>query len=370
MKVKKFTAPSMPEAMKQIRSDLGKEAIILNSKEVERGGFFGFFTKKYLEVIAAVDPDVVSTASAPSPASTSSPVGNESGESWKSETNSFIDLHDDIIRKVRVKSDYPGPLADVRDRLDAQEVEDRLTERLMKPLMRAWYKSDESLGKERVYQSLYETLTHHLMEKAKEPFAYEKKYLLLAGPTGVGKTTTLAKIAAKAQLEDQKEIAFITADTYRIAAVDQLKSYADILNVPIEIAYSKADFLAAKEKFADRDLVLVDTAGRNFREESYIEELKQLIPFGADTETWLVLSMTSKYQDMLAIFQKFAALSPDRFVLTKFDETQSYGAAVNFWLRSGIAPAFLTNGQNVPDDLIRATPERIAGMLSGVEHHA
>ncbi|HEU5140245.1 MAG TPA: flagellar biosynthesis protein FlhF [Bacillales bacterium] len=369
MKVKKFTAPSMPEAMKQIRHDLGEEAVILNSKEVETGGFLGFFAKKQLEVIAAVDPEAV-PVKAPSPVSTSfAPVSKREENHWLNESDDLIGLRNDI-RRMKVGRDYPGPLADVRDRLDAQEVEEQLTEGIMKPLVREWYKSDESMEKERVFQSLHETLNHRLLEKAEKPFDYEKQYLLLAGPTGVGKTTTLAKIAAKAQLEDQKEIAFITADTYRIAAVDQLKAYADILSVPLEVAYTKEDFLKAKEKFADRDLVLVDSAGRNFREGSYIEELKRLIPFGSDMETWLVLSLTSKYQDMLAIFQKFAGLSPDRCVLTKVDETQSYGAVLNFWLRNGIPPAFLTNGQNVPDDLIRATPERIAGMLSGVKNHA
>ncbi|HET7658051.1 MAG TPA: flagellar biosynthesis protein FlhF, partial [Bacillales bacterium] len=198
----------------------------------------------------------------------------------------------------------------------------------------------------------------------------DKKYLLLAGPTGVGKTTTLAKLAAKAKLEDHKEIAFITADTYRIAAVDQLKAYADILKVPIEVAYSKEDFLKAEKTFSDCDLVFVDTAGRNFREPSYIDEMKKLIPFHDEMETWLVLSMTHKYSDLRAVYQSFAELGPSRSILTKMDETRSYGAAFNFWVKDNLAPAYLTNGQNVPDDLIPVSSERIAAMLSGVERDA
>jgi flagellar biosynthesis protein FlhF len=361
MKIKKFTAPTMPEAMKLIRKDLGTEAIILNSKEVEKGGFFGFFTKKQLEVVAAVDPDSAESADLP----VASAPNVESNKSLQRDIRKL----ESELSQLKAPS-YPGLLAEMREWLGEQEIEAKLADYLMKPLVREWYKRDESLNRSEAYEAFNCLLTSELEKKSAKPFRYEKKYLLLTGPTGVGKTTTLAKIAAKAKLEDGKSIAFITADTYRIAAVDQLKAYADILNVPIEVAYTMEDFHKAKEKFADRDLVLVDTAGRNFKESVYIEELQRLVPFGADTETWLVLSMTSKYRDMLRIVNRFKELNPDRCVFTKWDESSVCGAVVNFWLKNRLVPAYITNGQSVPDDLFEATPAGIARLLTGVEANA
>ncbi|HET7578453.1 MAG TPA: flagellar biosynthesis protein FlhF [Bacillales bacterium] len=357
MKVKKYRAGTMPEAMKQIRTDLGGDAIILNTREVEKGGFLGFFSKKYLEVVAAVDPDALSEPAE----EVSRPVEKLSEEKLAADIRR---LENDIQHLKNAA--YPGPLDNVHDWLKEHEVDKSLAEGLMQPLVKQWYTSDESLTEKEIYESLKNLLKRQLEENAVPSAVYDKKYLLFAGPTGVGKTTTLAKIAARARLEDHKRIAFITADTYRIAAVDQLKAYADILNVPIDVAYTKEDFLKAKKTFSDYDLVLVDTAGRNFRESSFIEELKTLIPFDEDMQTWLVLSMTAKYKDMRAIYRKFTGLAPKRCVLTKIDETVTYGALVNFWMKDGMVPAYLTNGQNVPDDLLPATPECVAGMLTGI----
>lgn len=356
MKVKKYLAPSMPEAMKKIRNDLGADAIILNTKEVNKGGIFGLFSKKHLEVTAAVDPDP--------PVSLASGNGGESGKV-------IADLRrlENEIKRLK-SSSYPGPLGDVWDLLQKHGVDAGLIEKLMKPLLKEWYTNNEVLSEEEVFQSLYDLLVYQLKQKEANISVYDKKTLVFIGPTGVGKTTTLAKIAAKAKLEDDKSVAFITADTYRIAAVDQLKTYADILNVPIEVAYTKEDFHKAKKAFADHDLVLVDTAGRNFREPSTIDELTQLIPFEDDTKIWLVFSMTSKYRDMKAIFRQFASISADACVLTKIDETRDYGSAANLWLKDGLVPAFFTNGQTVPDDLIQSTPRRMAEMLTGGRLHA
>lgn len=359
MKVRKFTAPSMPEAMRMIRNDLGSEAVILNSKEVEKGGIFGFFGKRYLEVIAAVDPDAVPIQSSVIPPSA------HHAESKLAEDIRKIEKE---VRQIKggAVSAYPGPLRNVHELLSDHEISTTLIEKWMSSLVKEWYRNDEALSKDAVYRSLYGLLKKNMEVNTSGRHVHEKKYLVVTGPTGVGKTTTLAKLAAKAKLEEGKKIAFITADTYRIAAVDQLKAYADILGVPIEVAYTKEDFLKAKARYSDRDLVLVDTAGRNFRQSSYIDELKDFVPFGNDTETWLVLSMTSRYSDLREIHRRFNALSLSRCILTKVDETRTYGAAVNFWLKDGLEPLFFTNGQSVPDDLVRVVPEHIAGMITGV----
>lgn len=368
MRVKKYTASTMPEAMEKIRRDLGEDAVILHSREINKGGFLGFFTKKSLEVTAASDPESVSSSPRLSRADQSElSVANaqtKSQEAWPGIADEFQRLQGDVTRLKA--SAYSGPLSVLHERLRDQEVEAVLSEQLMKPLLKAWYESNESLDTEALRQSLRRQLTEHLADKVPAPGADRKKYLLFVSPTGVGKTTTLAKIAAKAKLNEGKRIALITVDTYRIAAIEQLRAYADILDVPLEVVYSNEDFKQVKETFVDRDLVLIDSAGRNYRESSYIKELKTLLS-ATDTETWLVLSLASKDRDMQAIYRQFASLPVKRCVLTKVDETRTYGSAVNFWLTGGIVPVYFTNGQNVPDDLIPADPQWLANKLVGDE---
>ena len=135
--------------------------------------------------------------------------------------------------------------------------------------------------------------------------SFNKKFINVLGPTGVGKTTTIAKIAARALLEKKKKIGFITTDTYRIAAIEQLRTYANLLQAPVEIAYNSKDFEQAIEKLADRDLIFIDTAGRNYKEAKFVEDLTRLIDFSLDMESFLVLSMTSKEEDMRIIIEQF-----------------------------------------------------------------
>ena len=162
---------------------------------------------------------------------------------------------------------------------------------------------------------------------------FNKKYITLIGPTGVGKTTTLAKIASKAVIEYKKKIAFITTDTYRIAAVDQLKTYAKILNVPIVVCYNMDDFQNAIRKFDGYDHVFIDTAGRNFRNKKYVRDLKQSMDFNEQMETHLVFSLTAKESDMEEIYNRFSSIPIDKFLFTKMDETADYGSLINLPLK-------------------------------------
>jgi flagellar biosynthesis protein FlhF len=181
--------------------------------------------------------------------------------------------------------------------------------------------------------------------------SFTKKYVHLVGPTGVGKTTTLAKLAADATLNHQLRVGFITTDTYRIAAIDQLKTYAKILDVPLEVAYSLADYQKAKDQFKDYDLVLVDTAGRNFRNASYVRELQKMIDFDEESDNFLVLGLTSKLADMKDIFQQFKEIPIHQMIFTKVDETSKSGNALNMVMDQQVGIAYLTDGQNVPDDI-------------------
>lgn len=190
-----------------------------------------------------------------------------------------------------------------------------------------------------------------------------KKYINVIVPTGVGKTTTLAKIAANIILRQQKSVGFITTDTYRIGAIEQLKTYANILDVPLEVCYSLEDFEHATKKLEECDVILIDTAGRNFRNKKYVEDLMQVVDYKREMETLLVLSMTAKQDDLEEIYQQFSAIKIDAFVFTKLDETSSYGAMINLIVACKKGAAYITTGQNVPDDIVPATPEELVNKL-------
>ncbi|MED5050495.1 flagellar biosynthesis protein FlhF [Anoxybacillus sp. UARK-01] len=376
MKVKKFIAPSMPEAMKMIRAELGKDAVILNSKVVHKGGFFGLFTKKNIEVIAAVDPKPVRLA------------GNEkkhkhaqlnSGafKSMETKTQDGALLHElnemkEMLRQLSTNvtthfAVYPQPLNEVNERLAQQELSSALRQEIMAEAVEKWYLHRETATKKQAMIWVKEILQNKLEHLSFGGLSFQRKYVNVVGPTGVGKTTTLAKIAANGVLKHHKKVAFITTDTYRIAAIDQLKTYAKILNVPLEVCYNMEDFREAKNKFASYDLVLIDTAGRNFRNRQYVQDLQEVMDFDEEMETYLVLSLTGKWTDMKEICEQFSLIKIHRFIFTKLDETSHYGAMYNLMTDYQIGAAYLTNGQNVPDDIIEASPEKIVNMLLGVE---
>ncbi|MBU8906994.1 flagellar biosynthesis protein FlhF [Desertibacillus haloalkaliphilus] len=390
MKVKKYVASSMAEAMQKIRHELGNEAVILNSKEIETGGFLGFFTKKNIEVIAAIDktptikkPERPRERPSPSeqlvrekrqtpPTTPKRPVRLEKNESELiSEINELKNIVKGMTQSGREGSEeYPPLLQEWNDWLISQDVTHTIRLHVMKALLKKWYiAEDEGVTKANVDTWFQQTLSEMISGLDMGGIRFNKKFVNIVGPTGVGKTTTIAKIAAHCVLKKEKRVALITTDTYRIAAVEQLKTYAKILNVPIEVAYSIDDFKAAKEKFSSYDLVLVDSAGRNFRNQLYIDELKKVIDFTDEMDTYLTLSLTSKYTDMKAIYEQFSLISIDKVIFTKKDETASYGALLNLLVDYNVGVAYITTGQNVPDDIIEASKEGVIAMLYEVDNH-
>ena len=183
------------------------------------------------------------------------------------------------------------------------------------------------------------------------------------GTTGVGKTTTLAKVAAHFVLEQNLKGALITADTYRISAVEQLKKYAEILGLPVEVVYSAADLKKAITRHRSKDFILVDTAGRSQYNEYQMDELKSLLSAHPRMEKHLVVSATTKEQDAAQIMERFSACKPDRIIFTKTDETRTVGMVLNLLAQRELPLSFLSNGQSVPDDIIPATAERLAELL-------
>ena len=185
----------------------------------------------------------------------------------------------------------------------------------------------------------------------------------LLGTTGVGKTTTLAKIAAKFVLEQKTDVALITADTYRISAVEQLKTYSDILELPLEIVYKPAELLSAIERHRDKDLILIDTAGRSQHNDYQMRELEEFLRVNPRIEKHLVISATTKFTDAKHIMNKFAQVEPDKIIFTKIDETASLGIIVNLLHDKKYSLSYITTGQSVPDDIDRASSDILANLL-------
>lgn len=337
MQIKKFTAKTMADAMAKVKQELGDEAVILNSRQVKTG-WFGLFASKQVEVIAALEKEQVvtkprqpvSVRTAPTP-----PV---------------------------VTQTPPRVIGGVGPRLHAslQHIESLL--------------STESFADESWEETLNELYyTTKSVEEA-ERFVYEqvkssfieppeaKRYVMVVGPTGVGKTTTLAKLAAHFKLTEGKTVGLITTDTYRIAAIEQLKTYAEIMSIPVEVAYDFHDFKRAKQLFARKDIVLIDTAGRNFRDPAYVEQFHEHHDF-TETSLSLVLSLTSKMKDMDMIYSQFESLPLSSLIFTKADETSDIHAMYRMVKKSGLPVAWMTDGQEVPDDLIRGNADALTKRL-------
>ncbi|MEH7882755.1 flagellar biosynthesis protein FlhF [Bacillus sp. JJ1609] len=392
MKVKKYTASSMPEAMKQVRAELGSDAVILNSRVIQTGGFMGFFSKNNIEVIAAIDPDTeISMEPAKQEKSQREPLIKKSLKAnehqpvlqqanpavqisnGNSELIREIALLKELLKSKSAQPDIPVSLPEPVSRqlqyFKTQELETELIDELSATLLERWYLGGAAANTEEIRKWSAEAVTQKLADQSFGGISFQKKFVNVIGPTGVGKTTTLAKIAAECVLKHQKKVAFITTDTYRIAAIEQLKTYAKILDVPIEVCYNIDDFQTATNRFKEYDVVFIDTAGRNFRNQKYVSDLKNAIDFNNDMETFLVLALTSKQRDMEEIRNQFSLIHIDKFIFTKLDETSVYGAMLNMSQKFSTGIAYLTNGQDVPDDLIEANPEIIVNTILGVSSY-
>jgi flagellar biosynthesis protein FlhF len=368
LKLKKYLAPSMNEAMKRIREELGSDAVILSSKAVYTGGFLGLFKKRNIEVIAAMDPMSQSIQTVTKQKSKKLPSKLEmarhalepnEGNRESADLLKEIEGLKDMIKSLQVYSPdrkYPGKLQKLHEYLTEQEVDRSLRSKIMDELLEKWFVFKQLSTDEEVQVWLEEAM-FGILEKVD------------VGPTGVGKTTTLAKVAAETMLKHDKKVAFITTDTYRIAAIDQLKTYAKILNVPIEVAYNLEDFKRAAERFSHYDFVFIDTAGRNFRNAQYVKDLNEIIHFTDEMETYLVLSLTSKQKDMEDIYRQFASIPLKQVIFTKADETSTFGPVFNFIHTHKLGAAYITDGQNVPDDIEIATSSQLMKMAFGAKKY-
>ena len=194
----------------------------------------------------------------------------------------------------------------------------------------------------------------------------QRRLVALVGPTGVGKTTTTAKLAAHYRLREQRRVGLITVDTYRIAAVDQLRTYADIIDLPMEVASTPHEMRQAIGRLADLDLILMDTAGRSPRDEAQIQELKLLLDEAQPDEVHLVSELRlGRQRRWPRVSERFAEVGANRLILTKLDEAQGLGSLLPLLRTNRLPLSYVTHGQNVPDDIEVADPVHLAQQILG-----
>jgi len=195
------------------------------------------------------------------------------------------------------------------------------------------------------------------------PLGSKKTIIALIGPTGVGKTTTVAKIAAQYKIKQKKRVVLMTIDNYRIAAINQLKTYAEIISAPFEVAAEPEELAQKINEHEEADLILIDTPGRSQLEAMRLREIEAFLNAARPTETHLLISSTMRNEDMYSVLEKFGSVGVDRLIFTKLDETTCFGTILNASVKASKPIAYLTTGQDVSSDIELARPERIASFL-------
>ena len=384
MKIKKYLVKDVREAMRMIKEELGDDAIILNTRKVKKGGFLGIGAKTYFEVTAVVEDEKKEEKKrAPTPPrrediyklqeilmrnryQNQAPSSTSSPSNIEEEINRIKDMISELKGMVFAgKNEIPPGIRTVANGMRRQGIDEEIVSKVVEYL-RITYGDVDPASRE-FKMKLAEYLTPFV--KSEEVDLSGK--IVFVGPTGVGKTTTLAKLAAKLKLELKKRVAILTLDTYRIAAADQLKTYASIMDIPIRVAYTPQEAGMALSAMVDYDVILMDTAGRSQKNDLQMGELKLIVDSVKPDRIFLVLSMNYRLADIKDMIRKFKVVEPTHVILTKLDETSAYGHFVNVPLHSDLPIAFVTNGQRVPEDIFVANSVELARMLaSGVLENA
>lgn len=387
MIIKKYEAQTEKEAIILAKQELGKEAIVMNIKTVKPRGIYRFFHKPMVEITAAVDEIGKQTAEQkennlltkgfsvlPAKEDKSQAKVLEPDESAiEKRLNSLQDLLEKQLtnnntapeEKQEELSKNEEYLLLVFNQLVENEVDEVYAKQIIDEVKKS-LKKDSPV--DHILTNVYQKLVLKLGEpKYIDLQNTEKKFIFFIGPTGVGKTTTIAKIASNLKLKENAKVALITSDTYRIAAVEQLRTYASILGIPLSVVYTKEELEEEKEKYADYDVVLIDTAGRSHRNEEQKQDLLELIHAVEEDkrDVFLVLSATTKYKDLVRITESYRIMEDYGIVFTKLDETTCIGNILNTKLMTNAPLSYTTWGQNVPDDFGCMDAQSIAKKLLG-----
>jgi flagellar biosynthesis protein FlhF len=361
MKLKKFTAPTMSQAIAKVKNEMGDDAVIFHTKKVTTGRFFNLIKREHIEVIAASDPD---------------PLFKEPRLSAEKIHRKRADRHVVVqasahLNTGRMDKYFSGPddFRSIEARLSAQELKPEHVDLILRDLVKEWYKHDESLNEAEINRILKATLIRLLHPERFGKPATSQRLMMLVGPTGVGKTTTIAKLAGHDVLSGGKQIALISTDTFRVAAISQLKTYADLLSIPVDVAYAADELKPLLAKYSGCDRIYIDTAGRNFQHEAYVKDLAAMIRDNDRIHLCLTLAATAKHADLTRLIRSFGGLPVDQLILTKMDETTTYGAIISTLIDFPEKQiVYVTNGQEVPDDLQPPDINELINLMLGDTH--
>ncbi|WP_053957420.1 flagellar biosynthesis protein FlhF [Inediibacterium massiliense] len=372
MKVKRYIASNAQEAMLKVKTELGVNAVILHSRKIKRPGISGFFKKPLIEMVAAIEDNDKK------PIEYKTRLNEKKNIQPKEESNkmeqlqqqvgNIQDLLNNFIEKVELNpqrdtAKNPTMFEKYYDLLSQKNIEKSIIEKILNIAKKRISFSEDN--EEAICKTIKMVIKEYLgvAEPMKEEMG--QKIILFVGPTGVGKTTTLAKLAAKLSIGQNKSIGFITSDTYRIAAVEQLRTYGEILGIPVKVIYESQEIEEAIKGYSDKDIILIDTAGRNHKSSIQLEEIKEMIQYIKDPEIFLVMSATTGYKDIMNIVNAYEFLDDYRLLFTKLDESDGFGNILNTKIFTGKNLSYVTIGQSVPDDIEIADPEKIANAIVG-----
>ncbi len=371
MIIKRYIVSNMNEAMTKIRYELGSDAVIISQRRIKKPGIRGFFSSKVLEVTAAVDKEKKN-------------YDKEDSVEKSLEAIRKIALSDEFNGKVNKKEEEKYKKN--KENLKESSLEEEMRE--MKTLLQSmaknnmpkendehisflreldFYEEDIALIKSLLQEKeeTRENIRNVILELVDIKPMEDQGVIVLVGPTGVGKTTTIAKLAGKLALIDKKKVGLITIDTYRIGAVEQLKTYSEIMNVEFKVVITLKDMEEAIKSLSHCDVILVDTTGRSSKNTMQISELRAFIEKTKPSSINLVISSTVKNKDVNNIVEGYRSLEYEGVIITKLDETTTYGTLLNILNRSKTPLRAITTGQSVPDDIKTPDREEILDLILG-----
>ena len=401
MIIKKFTAKTEKEALDIAKKELGESVVVMNVKDVKAKGFFAFLkapmtevtvaleeeSERYTAAVSAINNVIASSQTKEEQPVQSTPIIRE--EPVKKENSAIEEKLDSLQYLLEQQLQRPDDDKEGKDNKDGKEEETEI-DKFMKLLHNTMLDNevDEQYAKEildeiaqvnkpnmpfdyalaNIYQKM---ILKFGMPNCITPASKGIKMVFFLGPTGVGKTTTIAKIASIFRVDQKKKVALLTADTYRIAAAEQLRTYANILEVPFRIIYTVEEIEKAMEDFKDYDYILVDTAGHSHQNTTQKESMNKFIHSvddKAEKEVYLVLSATTKYRDLISIADSYKEMTDFKLIFTKLDETTTLGNLLNLRLYTDAELSYVTYGQNVPDDIEEFNPQSTVKKLLGGKH--
>lgn len=411
MIIKKFVAETMNEALAEVKRELGEDAVILQSRKLDKSSLLSLGGKSVVEVTAATpdrhppppreakpvlndemkrslqmglgaaetrplgtrrySPDANRPdAGMPKPPETGKREG--AGTQVKEMEKEIRDLRktvEDLATHLKSKDHPEVPPVLKRawqDLVDNDVPRATATDLIIElsELLTPEQIPDEDLVESRLHDLIAERFRIVKQDAGTDGAASRPRVVALIGPTGVGKTTTLAKLATNKKLYGEMDVAMISTDTYRVAAVEQLKTFASIAGLPMEVVYRPEELQRAIDKHKKRDIVLIDTAGRSQNDGDAIEELKAFMNGASIDEVVLVVAANTRLGDQEQVIERFAGVPANRVIITKVDEVSTAGHLIEMARLLPRGWQYLTTGQNVPDDIIAADELLVAAMVA------